>query len=219
MRSPYCYIALDRILEIREKYDIIVNFRPVWPIAIKEVLGYTEFFKGIKYMKYRVPYQEIDTARSAFFNNVPYMYPKPDPVTQDPNFGKVHAFKNQENIKVLTYTAVQAAEKGKGWEYLDQVSRMMWNGAVKNWDKGTHLRDAINRAGLDGDALIRSAKKNGKKWRKLVERNAKLQEKVHGGVPLFVVNNEPFFGQDRIDQLIWRLKRYGMKIRPKYRKN
>jgi len=211
MRSPYCYIALDRILAIREAYDVQINFRPVWPIAIKN----PDFFKGIKYMPYRVPYQDLDTVRSAEFQNMPYVYPAPDPVAQEPNFGPVLPMDKQDNIKVLTYTAIAAAEQGKGWEYLDQVSRMMWNGGVKNWTEGTHLRDAINRAGLDGDKMIAEVKKNPKKYDDQVNANQKLQDAAnHGGVPLFVVRGEPFFGQDRIDQLMWRLGQYGVKLKP-----
>jgi 2-hydroxychromene-2-carboxylate isomerase len=30
------------------------------------------------------------------------------------------------------------------------------------------------------------------------------------GVPTFVFENEPFFGQDRIDLLIWRMKGKGL---------
>ena len=213
MRSPYCYISLDRVLAIREAYDVEVRFRPIWPIAIKD----PNFFKGIKYMKYRVPYQDLDTLRSAEFQNMPYVYPTPDPVKQAPNFGPVLPIEKQDNIKLLTYTAIEAAERGKGWEYLDQVSRMMWNGTVKDWTTGTHLRDAINRAGLDGDKLIAMAKdkKNDKKYQDLINANQKLQDAAnHGGVPLFVVRGEPFFGQDRMDQLMWRLKEYGVKLKP-----
>ena len=93
---------------------------------------------------------------------MPYVYPTPDPVKQAPNFGPVLPLEKQDNIKLLTYTAIEAAERGKGWEYLDQVSRMMWNGTVKDWTTGTHLRDAINRAGLDGDKLIQSLGSRGK---------------------------------------------------------
>ncbi|MBQ0818168.1 MAG: DsbA family protein [Methyloceanibacter sp.] len=32
MRSPYCYIALDRILEMQKKYNVKMNLRPVWRI-------------------------------------------------------------------------------------------------------------------------------------------------------------------------------------------
>ena len=209
MRSPYCYISLDRVIALQKQYNLKMNFRPVWPIAIWD----PDFFKGIKYMKYRVPYQDLDTARSAFFNNMPYMYPDPDPVEQEPNFGPVKPMPEQHNIKLLTYTAAGAAEMGNGWEYLNQVSRMMWNGTVRGWDKGTHLRDAIQRAGIDADALIADVKANPEKYHAMIDKNHKMQTEVltgHTGVPLFVFNNEPFFGQDRMDQLIWRMKQYGL---------
>jgi alkanesulfonate monooxygenase SsuD/methylene tetrahydromethanopterin reductase-like flavin-dependent oxidoreductase (luciferase family) len=32
----------------------------------------------------------------------------------------------------------------------------------------------------------------------------------HHGVPLFVYNDEPFFGQDRIDSLRWQLEKDGL---------
>jgi 2-hydroxychromene-2-carboxylate isomerase len=32
----------------------------------------------------------------------------------------------------------------------------------------------------------------------------------HWGVPAFVFENEPFFGQDRIDLLIWRMESKGL---------
>jgi hypothetical protein len=32
----------------------------------------------------------------------------------------------------------------------------------------------------------------------------------HWGVPTFVFENEPFFGQDRIDLLIWRMQSKGL---------
>ncbi len=32
----------------------------------------------------------------------------------------------------------------------------------------------------------------------------------HWGVPMMVFGGEPFFGQDRIDQLVWRLRQAGL---------
>ena len=36
------------------------------------------------------------------------------------------------------------------------------------------------------------------------------REGGHYGVPLMVFDNEPFFGQDRFDQLIWRMQQNGL---------
>ena len=44
-----------------------------------------------------------------------------------------------------------------------------------------------------------------------VEANhAALDAAGHWGVPTMVLRNEPFFGQDRIDTLRWRLDKYGL---------
>ena len=44
-----------------------------------------------------------------------------------------------------------------------------------------------------------------------VERNQQALTKAgHWGVPTMVLRDEPFFGQDRIDTLRWRLDQYGL---------
>ena len=35
----------------------------------------------------------------------------------------------------------------------------------------------------------------------------------HWGVPLFVFQDEPFFGQDRLDHMIWRMRQAGLQER------
>ena len=45
-----------------------------------------------------------------------------------------------------------------------------------------------------------------------VEQNHQaLDAAGHWGVPTMVLRNEPFFGQDRIATLRWRLDQYGLK--------
>ena len=38
-----------------------------------------------------------------------------------------------------------------------------------------------------------------------------LEEAGHWGVPTMVLNGEPFFGQDRIETLRWRLDKLGLR--------
>ncbi len=42
-RSPYCYLTLDRILAVGREYEVGVNVRPVYPLAIRS----PEFFKRV----------------------------------------------------------------------------------------------------------------------------------------------------------------------------
>jgi 2-hydroxychromene-2-carboxylate isomerase len=48
----------------------------------------------------------------------------------------------------------------------------------------------------------------------LIKRNeSDLAAAGHWGVPTFVFKGEPFFGQDRIDTLLWRLEQHGLSRR------
>jgi len=52
-------------------------------------------------------------------------------------------------------------------------------------------------------------------YREEVERNqAALQQSGHWGVPTFVFRDEPFFGQDRIETLCWRLRKEELTLQP-----
>ena len=42
---------------------------------------------------------------------------------------------------------------------------------------------------------------------------ARTMAEHHWGVPTMVFNDEPFFGQDKIELLIWRLKQNGLTAR------
>ena len=45
----------------------------------------------------------------------------------------------------------------------------------------------------------------------MIEDNEAAQKAAgHWGVPLMVFNGEPFFGQDRIDMLVWRMSQHGL---------
>ena len=221
MRSPYCYISLDRILEMRRKYHVNINLKVVWPIAIKDPSA----FIAMKDMKYRLAYQDIDSFRSAAFRGVPMRYPVPDPVAQeaakDSKYGKILPFDKQPDIQFLSRTAIAATEMGKGWEYLNEVSRLVWNGQKRPWnaDNYKHVRDAMIAAGLDADKIIKDITANPKKYDKMLDANVDLQltnDSKHSGVPNFVFRQEPFFGQDRMSMLIWRLKQYGLRDKADY---
>lgn len=214
MRSPYCYIALDRCLAMQRTYHLNLVLRPVWPLAFWN----PDWFYAAQKMEYRAPYQDLDTLRSAQFHGVPFKYPDPDPILQKDGFqGKIAPLEEQTLIRQITHAAAGAAEMGKGWAYLDQVSRLIWSGSLtKGWNEGTYVRDAIQRTGIDADALLNDIEQNPEKYDDLIERNHQMHltnSCGHYGVPTFDFQGEPFFGQDRIDQLLWRLKQYGLSER------
>jgi 2-hydroxychromene-2-carboxylate isomerase len=49
------------------------------------------------------------------------------------------------------------------------------------------------------------------RYEKVIAENAQAHAASgHWGVPTFVFENEPFFGQDRIELLIWRMQSKGL---------
>ena len=78
VRSPYSWLSVDRIMKMSQDYELEVNVRQVYPIAIRN----PEFFKKVdpKFMKYLM----LDFKRMAEYLEIPCTgFPTPDPVAQD----------------------------------------------------------------------------------------------------------------------------------------
>jgi 2-hydroxychromene-2-carboxylate isomerase len=108
---------------------------------------------------------------------------------------------------------VLAEEQGRGIEFADEVSRLIWQG-TENWHQGDHLAEATARAGLvlaDMDAAQAAEKA---RLEAAIEQNQADHETAgHWGVPTCAFEGEPFFGQDRLDVLLWRLQQSGLQER------
>jgi len=204
-RSPYSYLATPRLSEMARTYDLDVHVRPVYPLAVRQ----GAFFSQVNPMW--IPYLLRDTYRIAQILNLPYRWPKPDPVITDP--ATRAATPNQPYIHRLTRLGCAAAEAGHGLPFLDEASRTIWGG-TENWHQGDHLAKAAERAGLDLAALDRKIEAAPDTYEAIIQANQKVHaEAGHWGVPTMVFQGEPFFGQDRLDVLLWRLKQNGLKER------
>ena len=144
---------------------------------------------------------------------LPYHWPRPDPVVHDSEKGGIAA--HQPYIGRLSRLGVAAAECGRGLEFIDQVSQLIWSGRVCGWDEGDHLERAAERAGLVWGELERALAQDEARLDGELERNAKdLETSGHWGVPTAVFEGEPFFGQDRLALLEWRMTKNGLEPRP-----
>jgi 2-hydroxychromene-2-carboxylate isomerase len=91
---------------------------------------------------------------------------------------------------------------------------VLWDGSVKGWNEGDHLARAASAAGFDLDALDTAISADPDRYERIVADNERDHASSgHWGVPTFVFEGEPFFGQDRIDLLIWRMESKGLKRR------
>ena len=206
-RSPYSYLALPKTLRIVKQYDLVVNARPVYPLAVR-VPG---FFKKANPNFAR--YVFIDSIRVAQMENIPFRFPQPDPIDQ--NMMTLEVAAEQPRIKRLTRLGAAAQEAGKGLDFIWEVASTLWGGQVTGWDQGDHLAKAAARAGFDLAELDAAIARDPDHYEKIIAANeAAHAASNHWGVPCFVFNGEPFFGQDRIDLLVWRLKQHGLQERP-----
>ena len=206
-RSPYSYLAVPRVVALEAEYDLEFRARPVYPLAVRD----QGFFQRVDPMF--GPYLFRDTARIAEYLKLPFGWPRPDPVVVDPT-QKPAA--HQPYIHRLTRLGVAASEKGRGLPFISEVSKLIWSGEIAGWDQGDHLARAAERAGLDLATMDREIVADPESCERLIEQNQAAHRAAgHWGVPTFVFDTEPFFGQDRIDLLVWRLKLRGLKARTK----
>ncbi|MBS0331318.1 MAG: DsbA family protein, partial [Proteobacteria bacterium] len=117
-------------------------------------------------------------------------------------------------IHRLTHLGVAAAERGRGLAFLREVSHTIWSGETEGWHEGDHLARAAERAGLDLAELDAAVAADPARHAAVVEKNQVDQRAAgHWGVPMMVFNGEPFFGQDRVDQLVWRMRQQRLTAR------
>ncbi len=204
-RSPYSYLATKRLVEMQKAYDLSIAVRPVYPLAVRKA----EFFDSVN--PQWIPYLLRDTFRIAEMLGLPYRWPRPDPVKIDPMTR--HATPDQPYIHRLTRLGCAAAKTGDGLAFLDEVSSLIWGG-TENWHEGDHLKNAAARAGFDLAALDATIAAEPDKYEAVIAENQQAHTQAgHWGVPTMVFQGEPFFGQDRLDVLLWRLKQNGLEER------
>jgi 2-hydroxychromene-2-carboxylate isomerase len=202
-RSPYSYIVVPKLLELERDWDAKVNVKPVLPIAVRQ----PEFFSNADPLWFG--YLMRDCIRSAEFAGMPLRWPRPDPVVMD--FATRTYPKEQPHIHRLTRLGALAAEQGKGLAVLRAVSHLIWSGETQDWHEGDHLAKALAAIGLDLAEMDAVQEAEAERLDAAIKQNEADQRLGgHYGVPLMVYDGEPFFGQDRYDQLVWRMQQKGM---------
>ena len=199
-RSPYSYLAIDRLADIRAAYNVEARMRFVRPLAMRE----PDFFERGR--SQFLPYLFKDVPREAERAGVPFGLPSPDPIDMDTGSGKVAPA--QPKMDRVMALGVAMEMLGDALAVAQIVGRAIWGGRL-NWHEEDALGEAIESAGGDAAAVRRWAADNQAEIAATIAANEAEQLKHHWGVPLMVLGDEPFFGQDRLDSLIWRLEKLG----------
>lgn len=200
LQSDYCYFLLDRVLGLRAA-GVEIVIRPV----LGGVLRLPERYRERDELEQR--YFATDTARLAEYLELPYGYPDPSPIAFKPGSLWI-AEQNQPLNEYLYRLFVGADRAGRALDFLGRVGRLLWDGSTPGWNRETHLADALAAAGMDLNDIL-----NATTWesaKSQLDQNADAMLAAgHWGVPLMIYDGEPFYGQDRFNQLVWRMKTKG----------
>ncbi|MEM6906406.1 MAG: DsbA family protein [Pseudomonadota bacterium] len=202
LRSPYSYLASPRIREIARTLPIEVVLRPVYPIAIR----IPDFFEKADPMW--LAYFQRDVPRVAEMLGVAYAAPDPDPIVQDMETARIAV--DQPHIWRLTRLTQAACEMGGGLAFYAGAARAVF-GAEGSWAAPGRLEAAAAEAGLDWAALAARVEADPEGLDRQIAQNAEAQRRSgHWGTPLLVFEGEPFFGQDRVEMCLWRMRQKGV---------
>lgn len=172
-RSPYCYLASKTMFDALEDYHVNLLWRP---------LGGWEGRSPPDVAKVKVPVARQDVARIARRMGIPV---NPPPITTDPTLAGAGS--------------LLAEREGLLREYVVEVMRREWaeGGDIGDLPVLLEVGEAV---GLDRGAL-ESAVKDGNNLAQLKANWEEAQGMGVIGVPSFVVGEEIFWGQDRIEYL------------------
>jgi 2-hydroxychromene-2-carboxylate isomerase len=204
-RSPYSYLATGRYRALSESHDVDIVARPVYPLAIRQ----PDFFE--RNHPNWIGYTLRDMMRVAQFHGIPFGPPRPDPIVQNVMTREIAA--EQPHIFRLTRLGQAAARRGKSLAFCHEAGMLIWGGQ-EGWNEGDHLAGAAARAGLDYAELEAEVAAEPEALDAEIHANqAALEAADHWGVPTLVFDGEPFFGQDRIEMVKWRMEQKGLAAR------
>jgi 2-hydroxychromene-2-carboxylate isomerase len=173
-RSPYSYLAAPRAFALSEHFEVEVAFHGVIPMAMRgQAVPVAKRLHTLR-----------DVKREAQRLGMP--------------FGRIHDPIGEGALRCLLVSE-HAADEGRVREFVLEASRAIWAEAVDvAGDSG--LRPVCERAGLDWERCAAALEDPAMRAR-VDASTQRLADLGHWGVPVFVVDGELFWGQDRIEDV------------------
>lgn len=172
-RSPYCYLASKRLFDVADRFDVNFIWRP---------LGGWDGRSPPERAAVKVPLARQDLARFARRMGIPV---NPPPKETDPTRAGAGS--------------LLAEEKGLLRPYVVEVMRREWAEGGDIGDPDV-LLDVGTKVGLDRGELAQAIDEPARR-ETLTANWTEAQVKGVIGVPSFVVGDEIFWGNDRIEFL------------------
>ncbi len=173
-RSPYCYIASKTLFQIYDEYDVGLVWRP---------LGGWSGRSSPDRAKIKIPLTRQDIRRITAKMGIPM---NPPPITTDPT--------------IAGAASLLAQEKGLLREWIVEAMRAEWANGLDIGNEQV-LCDVGESIGLEKDAL-QEAFTNPGYLQQMDDNWAEAQALGLIGVPSFQIDEELFWGADRIEYVL-----------------
>ena len=185
--STYTYLTITRILDVEKKHDVKFNWKPFSVRAIMKEMNNIPFPKE-KVNKVNYMWRDIERRAKGygFFAKTPVPYP----LTQ---------------FDLANKLAILGLEEGWGIDYV-RLTYKRWFQEEKEPAVDPSISEICNELKIDKNKVIEKANSDKIEKEYLANTESARKNKVFGS-PSFIVSNEIFWGDDRMeDAITWSKK-------------
>ena len=185
--STYTYLTITRILDVEKKHSVKFNWKPFSVRAIMKEMNNIPFPKE-KVNKVNYMWRDIERRAKGygFFAKTPVPYP----LTQ---------------FDLANKLAILGLEEGWGVDYV-RLTYKRWFQEGKEPAVDPNISEICNELKIDKNKVIEKANSNKIEKEYLANTESARKNKVFGS-PSFIVGNEMFWGDDRMeDAITWSKK-------------
>jgi 2-hydroxychromene-2-carboxylate isomerase len=185
--STYTYLTVTRILDVENKHQVKFNWKPFSVRAIMKEMNNIPFPKE-KMNKVNYMWRDIErrAERYGFFAKTPVPYPLSE-------------------FDLANQIAILGLEKDWGIEYI-RLTYKKWFQEGKEPAIEPSISEVCNELKLNKDEITSEALKKEIQDKYEANTNSARENKIFGS-PSFVVKNEVFWGDDRMEDAIkWNSK-------------
>ena len=185
--STYTYLTVTRILDVENKYQVKFNWKPFSVRAIMKEMNNIPFPKE-KMNKVNYMWRDIERRAEGygFFAKTPVPYPLSE-------------------FDLANQIAILGLEKDWGIDYI-RLTYKKWFQEGKEPAIEPSISEVCNELKLNKDEITSEALKKEIQDKYEANTNSARENKIFGS-PFFVVKNEVFWGDDRMEDAIkWNSK-------------
>ena len=185
--STYTYLTITRILDVEKKHSVKFNWKPFSVRAIMKEMNNIPFPKE-KVNKVNYMWRDIERRAKGygFFAKTPVPYP----LTQ---------------FDLANKLAILGLEEGWGVDYV-RLTYKRWFQEGKEPAVDPNISEICNELNIDKNKVIEKANSDKIEKKYLTNTENARNNKVFGS-PSFIVSNEIFWGDDRMeDAITWSKK-------------